>query len=171
MSWVRLGIHPTISRWLPYMDVGGPTVIRIPWALAIWKRYHYDGFRPTPSLEHPASFVRTRGTPQGDVSSLHNWVSFFDIALRALNFDQQNHAGASLFAFKATGRRRELYNAGDISFADDLVSTTGTLPELQRIADILSAFPVLFDMELSQPSCGLQCSAPVLRTRALPPGW
>ena len=29
-----------------------------------------------------STFFRTRGIPQGDVSSPHNWVSFFDIALQ-----------------------------------------------------------------------------------------
>ena len=44
--------------------------------------------------------------------------------------------------------------------ADDLVSTAGTLAGLQRKADILSAFTVLFDMELSPAKLRLAYSAP-----------
>ena len=160
VSWLRLGVPPAISRWLAYMDVGGPTVIRTPWALATWKRGQYAGFRAVPSMEHPAFFVRSRGTPQGDVSSPHNWVSFFDIALRALALDQQDHGTDAGAAFQAAGHQGELYPTGDISYADDLVSTAGTMHGLQRKADILSAFTVLFDMELSPSKLRLAVFGP-----------
>ena len=91
-------------------------MIRTPWALATWKQHHYDGFRPTPLLEHPATFVRTRGIPQGDVSSPHNWVSFFDIALRAVEYDQRDLGGTSSPDFIAAGPRGQLYSTGDISY-------------------------------------------------------
>ena len=81
ISWTRLGVPAPIAHWLATMDVGGPTVIRSPWALRIWARTGAKGFGDTPSLERPCTFHRDRGTPQGDVSSPHNWVSFFDIAL------------------------------------------------------------------------------------------
>ena len=169
VSWLRLGVPSAVARWLAYMDVGGPTVIRTPWALATWQRHHYDGFRSTPSLEHPATFVRTRGTPQGDVSSPHNWVSFFDIALRALELDQQDPGETPSPAFTAVGRRGQLYPTGDISYADDLVSTAGSLPGLQRKADILSAFTVLFDMELSPGKLRLAAFGPCPTAHGTPP--
>ena len=53
-----------------------------------------------------------------------------------------------------------LYNTGDISYADDLVSTPASLPSLQRKADILSAFTVLFDMELSPAKLRLAAFGP-----------
>ena len=95
VSWLRLGVPPTVSRWLAYMDVGGPTVIRTPWALATWQRQKYAGFCTTPSLEQPATFTQARGKPQGDVSSPHNLVSSFDIVLRALDLDQNDHSGTT----------------------------------------------------------------------------
>ena len=33
---------------------------------------------------HPGTFVRERGTPEGDVSNPHAWTAFFDIPLQAL---------------------------------------------------------------------------------------
>ena len=76
-------------------------------------------------------------------------MRFFYIALRALYLDHQDNTGPSSSAFQAAGHRGQLYNTGDIKYADDLVSTSGTLAGLQRKADIISVFPVLFDMELS----------------------
>ena len=91
------------------------TVIRTPWALATWQRQQYAGFGAIPSLEQPATFTPARGTPQGDVSSPHNWVSFFDIALRALDLDQDDHGGiTSPTAFYTVGTRGLSYSTGDI---------------------------------------------------------
>ena len=153
VSWLLLGVPPAVSRWLAYMNVGGPAVIRTPWALATWKQEQYAGFQAVPSTEHPATFVRSRGTPQGDVSSPHNWVSFFDIALRALALDQQDRGETAGTAFQAAGRQVELYTTGDISYADDQTWS-------QRKADILSAFTVLFDMELSPAKLRLAVFGP-----------
>ena len=44
---------------------------------------------------------------------------------------------------------RALYTVGDMGYADDLVSTASTLAGLQRQADIVSAFAICFDMEIS----------------------
>ena len=162
VSWLRLGVPSRVARWLAYMDVGGPTVIRNPWALATWNRHQYEGFSTSLSTEQPATFTRTRGTPQGDVSSPQNWVSFFDIALRALDLDQLDPTeNGPPSAFTAAGMGGNPYNTGDISYADDLVFTAASLPSLQRKADILSAFTVLFDMELSPAELRLAVFGPV----------
>ena len=150
ISWTRLGVPANIAHWLATMDVGGPTVIRSPWALHTWARTGAKGFGPTPSLERPCTFHRDRGTPQGDVSSPHNWVSFFDIALHALHLDRQSPPSIALgSSFTAPGPTGTPYIVGDMGYADDLVSTASTLQGLQRQADIVSAFALCFDMEIS----------------------
>ena len=150
LSWSRLGVPTAIAHWLAAMDIGGPTAIRSPWALQVWSRTAAAGFGTVPSLDRPSTFHRERGTPQGDVSSHHNWVSFFDIALRALHLDRQDPTSPSSgAAFLAPGQDGILYAVGDMGYADDLVSTASTLPGLQRQADIISAFALCFDMEIS----------------------
>ena len=150
ISWTRLGVPVPIAHWLATMDVGGPTVIRSPWALHTWARTGAQGFGDTPSLERPCTFHRDRGTPQGDVSSPHNWVSFFDIVLHALLLDRQSPLSpASGSLFTAPGPSGGLYTVGDMGYADDLVSTASTLEGLQRQADIVSAFALCFDMEIT----------------------
>ena len=41
------------------------------------------------------------------------------------------------------------YAVGDMGYADDLVSTSRSLHGLQRQADIISAFALCFNMEIS----------------------
>ena len=50
----------------------------------------YKRLGPTVSVERPGTFIRERGTFQGDVSSPHAWIAFFDIALRALAMTDPN---------------------------------------------------------------------------------
>ena len=150
ISWTRLGVPAPIAHWLATMDVGGPTVIRSPWALHTWAPTGAKGFGSTPSLERPCTFHRDRGTPQGDVSSPHNWVGFFDIALHALHLDRQASPSPALgTTFTAPGYNGSPYTVGDMGYADDLVSTASTLQGLQRQADTVSVFALCFDMEIS----------------------
>ena len=172
LSWTRLGVPANIARWLAIMDVGGPTAIRSPWALHTWARTGAKGFGNTPSLERPCTFHRDRGTPQGDVSSPHNWVSFFDIALNALYLDRQTPPSTALGStFTAPGPSGDPYIVGDMGYADDLVSTASTLQGLQRQADIVSAFALCFDMEISVSKLRLaRFGGPRLGTPTTPPG-
>ena len=88
LTWRRLGVPHQIAHWLATMDIGGPTTIRSPWALTAWINAEAAGFGDTSTLDKPCTFHRDRGNPLGDVSSPHNWVGFFDIALYALHLDR-----------------------------------------------------------------------------------
>ena len=90
ISWSRLGVPTVTAHWLAAMDIDGLTAIRSPWALSTWARSSAAGFSDRPSLDTPCTFRRERGTPQGDVSSPHNWIGFFDIALCALELDRHD---------------------------------------------------------------------------------
>ena len=147
LGWMRLGVPPQIAGWLAGMDVGGATAIRSPWALQTWWQHQYEGFATTPSLDGPHTFQRERGTPQGDVTSPHNWTSFFDIALRALELDAGDPTSPAHILASAT--RPAGHRVSELAYADDLVSMAHTRAGLQRKADIISAFTTLFDMEIS----------------------
>ncbi|OXE37562.1 MAG: hypothetical protein CGW95_00900, partial [Phenylobacterium zucineum] len=144
LSWVRLGVPQHVAVWLAHMDDSGATAIRSPWALTCWHKHKYSGFSSIVSDRQPATFTRIRGTPQGDVSSPHNWAAIFDIAARALERGR-NPEDAAI----APGVDNKLYFVGDPGYADDLVSLTATLTGLQRTADIMSAFAILLDLEIS----------------------
>ena len=76
-SWRRLGVPADTAHWIAHLDDQGPTAVRSPWALDAWRREGYTGLPPELSPAHPGTFVRERGTPQGDVSSPHAWTAFF----------------------------------------------------------------------------------------------
>ena len=94
-------------------------------------------------------FQRERGTPQGDVTSPHNWTSFFDIALRALELDATDPASPAHIHATHPPIRLAGTRVSELAYADDLVSMAHTREGLQRKADIISAFTILFDMEIS----------------------
>ncbi|OXE37212.1 MAG: hypothetical protein CGW95_02890, partial [Phenylobacterium zucineum] len=146
LSWTRLGVPPAIATWIAHMDIGGSTAIRSPWALHTWTNYGYAGFASDTNLDKPATFTRGMGTPQGDVSSPHNWVAFFDPLFAALD---KASAQSQDCNFMIPRRGWSPYPAGDIAFADDLTSTAASLQGLQIKADVVSAFTSLFGLTIS----------------------
>ena len=167
-SWQRLGVPAATAHWISHLDDHGPTVVRSPWALEVWRRAGYQGFGSTISSSLPGTFVRERGTPQGDVSSPHAWTAFFDIALRALAMtDPTLH-------FRMPTGRATTATVSDLGYADDLVSLSSSLEGLQYKADVMSAFALLFDLTISDPklraAClGLSIPNPTLTIHG--PGW
>ena len=167
-SWRRLGVPWTTAHWIAHLDDQGPTAVRSPWALEAWRTAGYQGLGPTISRTCPGTFVRERGTPQGDVSSPHAWTAFFDIALRALAMTD-----ASLH-FRMPTAREDTATVSDLGYADDLVSLSSSLDGLQLKADIMSAFALLFDLTISAPKLRAACLGTTLPNPTLVihgPGW
>ena len=147
------GVPAATAHLIAHLDDHGPTAVRYPWALEAWHRARYSGLGPGISSTRPGTFIRERGTPQGDVSSPHAWASFFDIALRALDMTA---------------------TVSDIGYADDLVSFSSSLAGLQHKADIMSAFALLFDLTISAPKLCAACIGPAPPNPSLiihGPGW
>ena len=94
-------------------------------------------------------FQRERGTPQGDVTSPHDWTSFFDIALRAIELNAADPTSPAYTHASPSSARTAGHRVSDLAYADDLVSMAHTREGLQRKADIISAFTTVFDMEIS----------------------
>ena len=155
VSWRRLGVPEATAHWIAHLDDHGPTAVRSPWALEAWRQTGYQGLGSEISTVRPGTFVRERGTPQGDVSSPHAWTAFFDIALRALAMtDPALH-------FQMPTARDTTATVSDLGYADNLVSLSSSLAGLQHKADLMSAFALLFDLTIS-------AWAPPRRTRLSP---
>ena len=153
-SWRRLGVPPSTAYWIAHLDDQGPTVIRSPWALEVWNRSGYEGFDTAITSTRPCTFTRMRGTPQGDVLSPLAWTAFFDIALTALAAtDPSLH-------YRMPSSRSTSALVSDIGYADDLVSMSSSLAGLQHKADIMSAFALLFDLDISVPKLRAVCLGP-----------
>ena len=77
-------------------------------------------------------------------------MGFFDIALYALLLDRADPSSpAHGEKFMAPGALGPPYAVGDMGYTDDLVSPSRSLHGLQRQADIISAFALCFNMEIS----------------------
>ena len=164
----RLGVPPATAHWIAHLDDQGPTAVRSPWALETWRRSGYHGFGVRPSKSCPSTFIRERGTPQGDVSSPHAWTAFFDIALLASATTDPS------FHFRMPTSRSDSALVSDIGYADDLVSLSSSLAGLQHKADLMSAFALLFDVAISAPKLRAVCLGPTPPHPTLTihgPGW
>jgi len=139
LSWVRLGVPEHIASYLVGLDQGGTTVVRTPYTEKRFRRHGYSTFTkhhaPTPSFEAEV------GTGQGDVGSPLNWIAFFDILLCALEKPDENRPFIRFC--------HRLLHITDTGYADDLVSGESTLAGLQRKADIVSAFAIIFGLDIA----------------------
>ena len=124
--------------------------------------WHSGGAPPPGQPASPTIWSRVASAPisgdawtpppgyNGDVSSPHDWVGFFGIALYALYLDRADPSSPAYGeAFAAPGALGVPYAVGDMGCADELVSTSRSLKGLQRQADIISAFALCFNMGIS----------------------
>ena len=101
---------------------------------------------------------RVRITSQGDLSSPHNRVSFFDIALSVLHIDR--HDGSPRLAKPSRPQVHcPPHVVGDIGYADDLVSTARSMSGLQLQAGIVSTPTCVLAWISLWPSCASWSSA------------
>jgi hypothetical protein len=139
LSWTRLGVPKEVAAYLVGLDTEGFTVIRNPYTELRYRRRGRGTFtrrhKPTPSFQAEV------GTGQGDVGSPLNWIAFFDILLCALELDTVDQP-----LFRASGK---LHVSRDTGYADDLVSAKSTLGGLQAKADIVSAFAIIFGLDIA----------------------
>ena len=155
IAWHRLGVPPDVIEWLVELDTDGVTIVRSPFALANWALADYRSVLtplqpPSPPLNPPHSpltspFLAVRGTGQGNPDSPTCWNGVFDIALTALSIDAQAR-GAD---HHATGLDGNSILGSENGYADDLVSVHELATEIQRKADIMSAFCLICGVSLS----------------------
>ena len=88
--------------------------------------------------------ISQRGTGQGDVLSRTFWAEVFEILLIALEIDEESIRGAWVRSSANEG-----YKGSDTVYADDLLSTTPGAEQLQRKADIVSAFYSIMGLQIS----------------------
>ena len=137
-SWIRLGVPIHVANLLVSLDEDGKTIVRTPYAQQIWSKTKYNGFS---DFDY---FTALRGAGQGDVSSPFNWNAAYDILLCALSSVSDDQ----FFLLSPAGY---LSPAPDIAYADDLLSGMSSVSGLQRKADIVSAFSLIFGLDIAIP--------------------
>eukprot|EP01042_Synura_sphagnicola_P036588 gene36588-biopygen10818 len=137
LCWQRLGVPLDIARWLVDLDEAGYTIVRTPHALEQWDLAGLDGIRHL-------SFNPERGTGQGDIHSPFTWLAVYDVLLTML---EQTPSSEHQFLLRHPDG--SLYVARDICFADDLQSFGSTLEGLQRTADLVSTYAMVFNLSIA----------------------
>ena len=93
-----------------------------------------DGLEDPDEHGFCGTFHAKRGTPQGDVFSPISWTALYDILLRALRLQKEQ-------TFQETG----FFSC----FAYDLISMGTSTYSLQQQTDIVSAFSLIFGLDLA----------------------
>eukprot|EP01042_Synura_sphagnicola_P000794 gene794-biopygen843 len=113
------------------------TIVRTPHALA---QLDVEGLEGLKEL----SFNSERGTGQGDIHSPFAWLAVFDVLLTVL--DRQQHSLDHFHLYRPDGCP---YLARPICYAADLQSFASTLLGLQRTADLVSVFAMVFKLTIA----------------------
>jgi ribonuclease HI len=142
-SWTRLGVPTNVANFLVSLDEHGHTIVRTPYSHQLWKKKKYAGFPKGTKEARALFFDALRGAGQGDVGSPLNWNALFDILLCALSTVKDNR-------FYTHGSSDRLYPVPDIAYADDLLSGMSTLIGLQEKAKIVSAFSIIFGLDIAK---------------------
>jgi hypothetical protein len=144
LAWIRLGVPLDIAVWLVDMDKVSHTVVRSPWARSVFANSSYSGFTAnTNQLQDPAFFHPMRGVAQGDVPSPLNWVAFFDILLRALEYRDPQFKDVMIRDSEGV-----LHSVSDVAYVDDLMTMVASQEALQHTADIVSGFCAIFGLTM-----------------------
>ena len=138
LGWYRLGIPEHFANLLVHMEANCRTYVKSPFAQHTLSEEGPSGFDNTP---FQGFFRASRGTGQGDVPSSHCFISVFDILYRAISIYEQT--------FYFVQFHGHLHPAYDTGYVDDLVCIGDTLDSLQRKADIMSAFCIVFGLDIA----------------------
>jgi hypothetical protein len=153
LAWHRHGVPQSIIDYLVEMDIDGPTIVRTPKAAKTWEERPYacvDSPHQPFDIDDPVtqlldSFTADRGTGQGDVSSPASWNAVFDILLTALQRDEISQTSTR----QLQAADQTMYTSTETAYVDDLVSCCLTPEQIQRKADIVSAFCLITGIIIS----------------------
>ena len=141
MALHRTGIPMELANYLVDLDEGGRTIVSTPLTRRILREQGTRGFAVNDKTKTPC-FIAGVGSGQGDIPSPFNWKAFFDILLVALAEDSDT-------PFLVRSENHTLGPADETGYADDLLSSSGKLEGLQTKADMVSAFSIIFGLEIA----------------------
>jgi len=134
LCWQRLGVPLNIAQWLVDLDEAGYTIVRTPYANEIVNASMASD--PSPSTQNVGLAKETFITPptgsQCSTFSSRCWSTT----------TSEHH-------FLLRHPDGSLYVARDICFADDLQSFGSTLESLQRAADLVSTYAMVFNLSIA----------------------
>lgn len=136
-AWTRLGVPHALADYLVAMDLQSHTVVRTPLTVLVHQHLGTAGL-----ADFNLDFSPARGTAQGGVDSSTAFAAFIDILLDALSNTKASN-------FHLLDMKDHLHPSIPISYVDDLISVASTCADLQTMADVVSAFCIIFQLELN----------------------
>eukprot|EP01032_Pedospumella_encystans_P017983 gene17983-20484_t len=145
LAWTRLGVPPDVVEWIASLDEQ-PNIIHLtPHSQAHWTS-HPDHPLDQQYNDHPNppnKFTAERGVGQGAGLSPATWNALMDILLRSLEI--------------LAPKPGLVVSSQDTCYADDLLSPAATLENLQLKADLISAFALIFGLDIASNKLRLHC--------------
>ena len=128
------------------LDIEGKTVVRTPKARKLWdtlmQQSKNTSYEQAAEIFADIFFIAIRGVGQGDTPSPFIWNAFFDILLVALKLGTKGN-------FWLRARQDKLISLKDQAYADDSLTLCSDIEKLQRKADIVSTFAMIFGFDIS----------------------
>ena len=134
-SLIRMGVTDKVAKTLIDLGIQSKTYIKTPLFTKALVQKNQD-------VINKQAFVKDTGTPQGDTPSALMWNSFEDILLTATSMSREGRTSFHTHDGLAIAQENS-------AFVDDLSSFMGTYEGIQREADIISAFCIIFGIEIS----------------------
>eukprot|EP01041_Mallomonas_annulata_P007570 gene7570-biopygen3632 len=153
LAWTRLGVPPDIVEWIASLDEH-PNIIHLtPHSPTHWTP-HPDHSLTQQHADHPNpphKLTAERGVGQGAGLSLATGNALMDILLRSLEII------SPITNPLIPGRPGIVVASQDTCYADDLLSPAATLDNLQLKADLVSAFALVFGLDIASSKLRLHC--------------
>jgi hypothetical protein len=142
----RMGVPVKVCEMLVGLDIEGKTVVRTPKARKLWdtlmQQSNNTSYEQAAEIFADIYFIAIRGVGQGDTPSPFIWDAFFDILLVALKLGTKGK-------FWLRARQDKLVSLKDQAYADDSLTPCSDIETLQRKADIVSTFAMIFGFDIS----------------------
>ena len=134
----------TIHSRLPHIHLQRrETLIKTPAVYTAWAKKLRISMPPTViDKELPQLFKAERGASQGAVLSPTAWITFFDILLVALSSVKEEN-------ILLPGLPGNLFYTHDRVYVDEQITPSATLEALQKEADIISVFYIIFGVDIA----------------------
>jgi hypothetical protein len=133
----RMAAILKVAKYYVEMGIDGTTYIKTPLLTKAMVQNRQD-------IIDQQAFTKETGTPQGDTPSALMWNVFEDILLVAISKCKEGRASFPTHDGQSITQESS-------AFVDDLTSFAGTYEGIQAEADIISAFCIIFGIELSIP--------------------
>eukprot|EP01041_Mallomonas_annulata_P009126 gene9126-biopygen4364 len=153
LAWTRFSVPHDVVEWIASLDEQ-PNIIHLtPHSQTHWTPHpdHPLDQQYNDNPNPPHQFTAERGVGQGAGLRPATWNALMDILLRSVKILAPTNNPL------IPGRPVLVVPSQDTCYADDLLSSAATLENLQLNADVISAFALIFGLDITSNKLRLHC--------------